>query len=70
METISNRIPPSAGVLEAIDDGSCMLRTGSHSLEALAIHLSLIGVDFRVHEPPDLITYIRGLADRLKRAAS
>jgi hypothetical protein len=47
-----------------------MLRTGSHSLEALAIHLSLIGVDFRVHEPPDLITYIRGLADRLKRAAS
>ncbi|HYM76820.1 MAG TPA: WYL domain-containing protein [Candidatus Dormibacteraeota bacterium] len=70
LEAVSKRIPPSAGVLEAIDESSCRLHTGSHSLETLAIHLSLIGVDFRVHEPPELLAYLSGLADRLKRAAS
>jgi predicted DNA-binding transcriptional regulator YafY len=68
VETIAKRVPPSAGVLEALDDDSCMLNTGAHSLEGITIHLSLLGVDFRVHEPPELIDYIRVLADRLARA--
>ena len=68
VDAISKRIPPSAGVLEAIDERSCMLHTGSHSLEGITIHLSLLGVGFRVHEPLELIDYIRQLADRLNRA--
>jgi predicted DNA-binding transcriptional regulator YafY len=68
VETIAQRIPPSAGVLEALDDRSCMLHTGSHSLEGITIHLSLLNVDFQVHEPPELIDYIRQLSDRLRRA--
>src|SRR6266567_806306 len=69
VEAIAKRIAPSAGVLEAIDDRSCTLHTGSHSLEGITIHLSLLGVDFQVHEPPELIAYIRGLAERLGQAA-
>jgi len=69
VEVVAKRLPPSAGVLEAIDEASCMLNTGSHSLEGITIHLSLLGVDFRVHEPPELIDYIRGLSDRLSRAS-
>jgi hypothetical protein len=57
-------------VLEAIDERSSMLHTGSHSLEGITIHLSLLGVGFRVHEPPELIDYIRRLTDRLSRATS
>ena len=68
VEALAKRIPPSAGVLEAIDQNSCMFRTGSQSLEGITIHLSMLGVAFEVHEPPELITYIRGLADRLKSA--
>ena len=63
-----NACPPSAGVLEAIDGDSCMLHTGSHSLEGITIHLSMLGVDFRVHEPAELIDYIRRLTERLGRA--
>lgn len=70
VEALAKRIPPSAGVLEAIDAHSCMLRTGAHSLEGLTIHLSLLGIDFRVHEPPQLIDYMHRLAERLKRATS
>ena len=69
-ETVASRIPPSAGVLESIDTRSCMLHTGSHSLEAITIHLSLLGVDFRVHEPPELVDYIRRLVDRLSQATN
>ena len=67
-EVVSKRIPPSAGVLEAIDESSCTLHTGAHSLEGITIHLSLLGVDFQVHEPPELIDYIRRLANRLGQA--
>ena len=68
VDAVASRIPPSAGVLEAIDEHSSMLHAGSHSLEGLTIHLSLLGVGFQVHEPPELIEYIRQLTDRLSRA--
>jgi len=68
VEAVAKRIPPSAGVVEAIDEHSSMLHTGSHSLEGITIHLSLLGVDFHVHEPPELIEYIHRLADRLGQA--
>jgi predicted DNA-binding transcriptional regulator YafY len=68
VETVAKRVPPSAGMLEALDERSCMLHTASHSLEGITIHLSLLGVDFQVHEPPELIDYIRRLADRLGQA--
>ena len=68
VDALAKRVPPSAGMLEAIDERSCTLHTGAHSLEGITIHLSLLGVDFQVHEPPELIDYIRQLADRLRRA--
>ena len=70
LATVAQRVPPSAGVLEAVDECSCLLDTGSHSLEGITMHLSLLGVDFQVHEPPELIDYIRRLADRLRQATA
>jgi predicted DNA-binding transcriptional regulator YafY len=70
VETLSKRISPSLGALEAIDQRSCLLHTGSHSLEAITIHLLFLGVDFRVHEPPELIHYIRELTCRFTQAVS
>ena len=68
VDSIAKRIPPWAGVLEAIDQNSSMLHTGSHSLESLTIYLSLLGVGFQVHEPPELIAHIRAVADRFQSA--
>jgi predicted DNA-binding transcriptional regulator YafY len=67
-ETLAKRIPPSAGVLEPIDQNSCMLHTGAYSLETIAIHLSFLGVDFQIHEPSELREHIRSVAERLNRA--
>jgi predicted DNA-binding transcriptional regulator YafY len=68
VESLSKRVSPSLGALEAINQDSCMLHTGSHSLEGISIHLLLLGVAFRVHEPPELIEYIRELAARFGQA--
>jgi predicted DNA-binding transcriptional regulator YafY len=68
-EAMAERIPSWVGVLEAIDTKTCMLQTGAHSAETLAVYLSLIGVDFEVREPPELVDQIRKLAKRYRRAA-
>jgi predicted DNA-binding transcriptional regulator YafY len=66
-EAIARWIPPSAGNVDAVDERTCQFRTGSQSLESLSIYLALTGVDFEVHEPPELIDYMRELADRFHR---
>ncbi|MCO8273945.1 YafY family transcriptional regulator [Actinoplanes sp. TRM 88003] len=67
-ETAAERISPTTGTLEPIDDHTCTLRTGSNSLDELAIHVTTMGFDFEVHEPPELVTHIRTLAARLAAA--
>ncbi|MER6159011.1 YafY family protein [Streptomyces sp. NPDC001868] len=64
----AERISPSAGTLEAVDEHSCLLRTGAPSLDVMAIHVAMTGVDFEVVEPAELTGTIRALRDRLSAA--
>jgi predicted DNA-binding transcriptional regulator YafY len=50
-----------------IDDATCEYRTGDDNLEWLALRVAMLGVDFEVHEPPELAGAVRKLADRLRR---
>ncbi|MBV9947995.1 MAG: YafY family transcriptional regulator [Myxococcales bacterium] len=68
IEVVAERISPGAGLLGAIDERTCELHTGSHSLETLAAWISLIGVDFEVRDPPELVAYLAALASRFQRA--
>lgn len=61
-------VGPSVGVLEAIDEKSCLLRTGASSLDVMVIHVVLLGVEFEVVEPVELTERIRTVRDRLSRA--
>ncbi len=65
---IVERVPHSAGTLEAIDEQTCLLRTGSDWLGGLAVYVADIGVDFEVLEPPEFIDQVRHLAERFGRA--
>ncbi len=67
-ETLAERIPPAVGLLQAVDARTCVLDTGADTLDTLAVYLSMLGVDFEVGEPPDLVEHIRKLADRYSRA--
>jgi predicted DNA-binding transcriptional regulator YafY len=62
LESLAKRIPPSAGVLEAIDEKSCVLSGGSNSLDSITFHLLMLGIEFQVHEPDELVQHIGRLA--------
>ncbi|MGW0735777.1 helix-turn-helix transcriptional regulator [Streptomyces sp. NPDC002851] len=67
-EEAAGRISPPAGILEAEGEHSCLLRTGSWTLEALVVHVALLGYEFEVLEPVELTAHITVLRDRLSRA--
>jgi len=68
LSAVADRVPQWVGTLEAIDDDSCLLRTGSDWLGGLAVYVAEIGVDFDVIEPPEFVDRVRELADRFRRA--
>ncbi|MET7714176.1 YafY family protein [Streptomyces sp. NPDC005407] len=67
-ELAAEFVGPSDGVIEAVDEKTCLLRTGAASLDVLVIHVMLMGVDFDVIEPQELTEHIRTVRDRLSRA--
>jgi predicted DNA-binding transcriptional regulator YafY len=68
-DVAAERIAPTVGVIEAVDAECCVLRTGSDSLDELAIYVAGFGFPFQVHEPPELVAHLRELAARLGAAA-
>ena len=66
---VVDRVPPTVGALEALDEDRCVLQTGSQSLNILALWIGMIGVEFEVLEPAELAEYVREVAGRFGRAA-
>jgi predicted DNA-binding transcriptional regulator YafY len=67
-EAVAARINPAVGVVEVVDERTCILDTGADTLGRLAVYLGLLGVDFDVDDPPELVEHLRALADRYRRA--
>ncbi|MEV7418623.1 YafY family protein [Streptomyces sp. NPDC089919] len=67
-EEAVSAVSPSDGVLEAEPGGTTLLRTGGASLDLLVIHVLMLGVEFEVLEPPELVARIGAARDLLGRA--
>ncbi|MER7046207.1 helix-turn-helix transcriptional regulator [Streptomyces jumonjinensis] len=67
-EEAAKVVGPSDGVLEPVDEHSCLLRTGAANMKVMVIHVLLMGVDFDVIEPEELKDHIRTARDRFSRA--
>jgi predicted DNA-binding transcriptional regulator YafY len=67
---IAARLPPGVGFIEPIDEHSSMFEMGASTFESLATHLVLLGADFEVSTPAELVEEVRRLMDRLRRATS
>jgi predicted DNA-binding transcriptional regulator YafY len=63
----ADEIRTAWGTLTPIDDASCEYRTGDDNLEWLALRVAMLGVEFEVHEPPELSEALQSLAERLLR---
>ncbi|MQA10404.1 MAG: WYL domain-containing protein [Pseudonocardiaceae bacterium] len=66
-EAVADRLPPSV-LVETIDEHSCMLRTGASTLQALALNLGLLDVDFEIVDAPDFAAHLGKLIGRYERA--
>jgi predicted DNA-binding transcriptional regulator YafY len=69
-EEVASATPFHWGTITPIDSHSCEYRTGDDDLRWLAQRIAMLGFDFELHEPPELIAHLQALADRLSRGAS
>jgi predicted DNA-binding transcriptional regulator YafY len=69
-DQLSGRVPAHWGTLEPVDERTCEYRTGDDDLGWLAQRVSMLPVDFDVHEPPELVERLQALAARLERATA
>ena len=67
-DAVAARISPAVGTVEAVDDTSCVLVTGADSVETMAVWIGMLGHDFEVTSPPELVAHVRTLAARYARA--
>jgi predicted DNA-binding transcriptional regulator YafY len=67
---IAAMVPSTVAVVEAVDEGHCVLTSGSDSLDSIALHLALLDVPFTPLEPAELRDRCTVLADRLRQAAN
>jgi predicted DNA-binding transcriptional regulator YafY len=66
---IAQRAAYLGGTLAPIDERTCELRLSDESLDWLATRIAMLGVEFAVHEPPELAERLLELAQRFTRAA-
>jgi predicted DNA-binding transcriptional regulator YafY len=69
-EEIASRVPAYWGAVERVDGRTCRYTTGDDDLGWLAVRIAMLGVDFEVSEPPELVDHLRSLASRLQRATA
>ncbi|MGW7252643.1 helix-turn-helix transcriptional regulator [Streptomyces sp. NPDC054834] len=66
---VAARVPTWAGQPEPLDTGGCVLRgTSGDPVEWLAVRLAMVGSDFEVRAPAELVRCVRELGGRLSRA--
>ncbi|RYB90412.1 WYL domain-containing protein [Nocardioides oleivorans] len=63
-DEVLRRINPTVGVVETVDEDHSVLVTGADSVEIVAVYIGMLGLDFHVEEPPDLVSHLRTLSAR------
>jgi predicted DNA-binding transcriptional regulator YafY len=69
-EAVLDRINPAVGVVEAVSDAASVLVTGADSLDTVAAYIGMLGMDFTVESPAELLPLLQTLGERYARAAS
>lgn len=57
------------GTVAPIDATTCAYRTGDNNLDWLAMRIGMLGVEFDLHGPPELIRRMAELSERFRRGA-
>jgi predicted DNA-binding transcriptional regulator YafY len=69
-DTVSAQIPAAAAVVRPRGSASCEVLSGAANLDAVLMHVLLLGHDFEVLDPPELGSRCRALAEKLLSAGA
>ncbi|WBB68314.1 YafY family protein [Micromonospora sp. WMMD812] len=69
-DTVRAQIPASAAVVQPRGSERCEVLSGGGTLDFVLMHVLLLGHDFEVLDPPELVTRCRELAERLLSAGA
>jgi predicted DNA-binding transcriptional regulator YafY len=67
---VAERVPAHVGPIQSIDAETCVLSAGNDNVEMFAVYLGMIGFDFTVTSPPELVEAVRKLGQRYAKAIS
>ena len=65
---MAQHFSPSSVTIEADGADSCMVTTGADDPQVLVLYLAMVGRDFDILEPPEVIDAARAVAARLQRS--
>ncbi len=68
-DAVRQKASPTSATVTAVDEETCRLEAGAHDVDALAFHLTWLGFDFEVVDPPELRDALRRLGERMLAAA-
>jgi predicted DNA-binding transcriptional regulator YafY len=69
-EQLASRSAAHWGTIEPLDAERCEFRSSDDNLDWLALRIVMLGADFVVEEPPELVEHLTALAERIGRAVS
>jgi predicted DNA-binding transcriptional regulator YafY len=64
------RINPAVGVVEPVSEHESVLVTGADSYEVIAVYIGMLGMDFRIDGPAELVEHVNELGERYRRATA
>lgn len=67
-DEVLSRIHAAVGIVEPVDDNTCVLITGAESLEVVAVYIGMLGLDFQVTAPQGLVEHLKLVGERYLRA--
>jgi len=67
---VRRRMPYARSAIKPLGDQRCELRTSDDDLHWLAMRIAMVGCDFDVEGPPELLEHLGALARRIGRAAA
>ena len=68
-EVVAQHFSPSSATIESDGADSCIVTAGADDPAVLALYLAMVGRDFEILEPPEVIAAARAVAGRLLRSS-
>jgi predicted DNA-binding transcriptional regulator YafY len=69
-EEVLARINPAVGTVEPVGEGRSVLVTGADSIATVAVYIGMLGIDFTVTDPPELVEHLRIVSERYALAVA